>query len=387
MHHVTTAWPDAAVREYDPHVTGPLPDAFSGADQDLILIGHRLGSMDGLASLRRYCARPAFPPAIFFTSSDDPAAGAKALQYGAQSFFHKSDISHPALIAAIRKALSSRRSLASTDSLFFGEGGAGRPGARGYRLLRKLASGDGSSVYLTEQEATGREVVLKILREVPDALDDEEDALTRFLQEFELIAELDHPNVVKIFDLGISDDHAYIAMEYFPAGDLRVRMKAGVTPEAAMDYMRQIAGALEAIHSVGILHRDLKPANIMLRADDTIALIDFGLAKKFRLRTGLTGTGEIFGTPYYMSPEQGHGRPVDRRSDLYSLGVIVYEMLSGEKPFLAESAMGIIYKHSHAPIPRLAPSMAAYQPLVDRLMAKDPAERFQTVEEVRAWQP
>lgn len=387
MHHVTTVWHDAVITEYDPHVSGALSESFVGADQDLIMIGHRMGSMDGLEALRVYCAKPSFPPAIFFTASPDPAAGARALQYGAQSFFHKSDIGHGALIAAVRRALSSRRSLASTDSLFFGEGGRSRPGARGYRLKRRIASGEGSSVYLTEHETTGRPTVLKILRAVPDAVDEEDDALTRFLQEFEVIAELDHPNIVRIHDLGIGDDHAYIAMEYFPAGDLRARIRAGMSTEEALEITRQIAAALEAIHAVGILHRDLKPGNIMLREDGSIALIDFGLAKRLRLAAEITGTGEIFGTPYYMSPEQGHGRSTDERSDLYSLGVILYEMLTSEKPYTGDSAMGIIYKHGHAPVPRLPEDRAALQPLLDRLMAKDPAGRFQSAAEVREWQP
>ncbi len=392
MHHITTVWQDAVITEYDPHVSGALADTFGGADNDVVLIGHRLGSMDGLQALRRYCARPSFPPVIFFTASRDPADGARALQYGAQSFFHKSDIGHAALIAALRRALGSRRSLASTDSLFFGHGGQGGQdgkggSARGYRLRRKIASGDGSAVYLTEHEASGRDVVLKILRQVPDATEEDEDPLNRFLQEFEVIAELDNPNIVRIHDLGIGDDHAYIAMEYFPAGDLRARIRAGMDVHEALDVARQIAGALKAIHAVGILHRDLKPGNIMLREDGSIALIDFGLAKRLRLRAEITGTGEIFGTPYYMSPEQGHGRHTDERTDLYSLGVILYEMLTGGKPYTADSAMGIIYKHGHAEIPRLPAESAALQPLVDGLLAKDPADRFQCADEVLAWQP
>jgi tRNA A-37 threonylcarbamoyl transferase component Bud32/CheY-like chemotaxis protein len=385
MHHITTVWHDAVISQYDPHVSGALPDTFGGADQDLILIGHRLGSMDGLEALKVWCRGPSFPPAIFFTATRDPAAGARALQYGAHTFFHKSEIGHAALIGAIRKALGARRSLASTDSLFFGEAGRSRPGARGYRLKRRLAAGDGSSVYLTEHESTGREVVLKILREVPDAIDDDSDALSRFLREFEVIAELDNPNIVRIDDLGIGDDHAYIAMEYFPGGDLRGRIQAGMGAEEALDVLNQIAGALKAIHSVGILHRDLKPANIMLREDGSIALIDFGLAKRARLEAEVTGEGEIFGTPYYMSPEQGHGRLADQRSDLYSLGVILYEMLTREKPFVADSAMGIIYRHGHAPIPRLPAPVDWLQPLLDGLLAKDPADRFQNADEVLSW--
>jgi serine/threonine protein kinase len=154
---------------------------------------------------------------------------------------------------------------------------------------------------------------------------------------------------VRIYDLGIADDHAYIAMEHFPAGDLRQRMKAPLTPaETALHYLEQIASALEAIHAVGMLHRDLKPANVMLRTDGTLCLIDFGLAKANETDAELTGTREIFGTPYYMSPEQGHAELIDARSDLYSLGVVYYEMLTGRKPYTGASAMEVIYKHKRA---------------------------------------
>ena len=148
----------------------------------------------------------------------------------------------------------------------------------------------------------------------------------------------------------------------------------------AADYTRQIAGALAAIHDAGILHRDLKPANIMFRDDGSLALIDFGLAKQMRLHAAITGTGQIFGTPYYMSPEQGHAEPTDERSDLYSLGCILYEMLTGERPFTASSPMGVIYRHAHAPRPRLSRALTHFQPLLDRLLAVDRFERYQSAE-------
>jgi serine/threonine protein kinase len=137
-----------------------------------------------------------------------------------------------------------------------------------------------------------------------------------------------------------------------------------------------MASALEVVHEVGVLHRDLKPGNIMLRADNSLAIIDFGLAKQSELKAEITGTGEIFGTPYYMSPEQGHGQQLDVRSDLYSLGVIFYEMLTHKKPYLAATPMGVIYLHGNAPIPRLEGELAAYQPLLERLLAKEPGDRF-----------
>ena len=200
-----------------------------------------------------------------------------------------------------------------------------------------------------------------------------------------MIAVIDHSNIVKNYDLGVADDHADIAMEYLDAGDLRQRINEKIYANVAVNYLREIASALARIHEVGILHRDLKPGNIMLRRDNSIALIDFGLAKRLRLQMEITGSGEIFGTPYYMSPEQGHGNPVDQRSDIYSLGVIFYEMLTGEKPYLAETAMGIIYKHAQAPIPLLPARFAEYQSLLNMMLAKKPEDRLQSVAEVDEW--
>jgi serine/threonine protein kinase len=155
----------------------------------------------------------------------------------------------------------------------------------------------------------------------------------------------------------------------------------------AYRLMRDIAGALRVMHGAGILHRDLKPTNVLFRDDGSLALIDFGLAKQAALQAEVTGAGAIFGTPYYVSPEQGHGEPVDERGDIYSLGVIFFEMLTGTKPFDGDTAMAVIVKHRQAPIPRLSTHLQEFQPLVDRMLAKQPGDRFQSVDDVLAWQP
>src|SRR5690606_27384221 len=130
-----------------------------------------------------------------------------------------------------------------------------------------------------------------------------------------------------------------IAMEYCGGGSLKRRITAGLDPDEAWTLMREIAGSLGALHEAGILHRDLKPTNVLFRNDGTLVLIDFGLARQAVLRAELTGAGEIFGTPYYMSPEQGHGETVDQRGDIYSLGIVFFEMLTGSKPFEGDTAM------------------------------------------------
>jgi serine/threonine protein kinase len=150
----------------------------------------------------------------------------------------------------------------------------------------------------------------------------------------------------------------------------------------AVRYAQQIAAALSVIHGFGILHRDLKPSNIMFRDDDTIALIDFGLAKQMELEAALTGNGQIFGTPYYMSPEQGHGNALDVRSDIYSLGCLFYEMLVGRRPFVASSAMGIIYKHAHSARPQLDADLRLFSKLLGKMYAADPHQRYASTDQL-----
>jgi serine/threonine protein kinase len=251
----------------------------------------------------------------------------------------------------------------------------------GHRFVRELAIGGTSMVYLAESERAGEMVVLKVLRDAPEA-GDVHTQFARFLQEYELISKIRHPNVVRIHDLGIADDHAYIAMEYFPRGDLRALIAKGIERPTAVQCLAQMASALQVVHEVGVLHRDLKPGNIMVRADGTLAIIDFGLAKHVDVRVDMTGTGEIFGTPYYMSPEQGHGQELDVRSDLYSLGVIFYEMLTRKKPYLAATPMGVIYLHANAPVPALEAELSIYQSILNGLLAKDPAARFGSAREL-----
>ena len=382
-HHISIHWPDSRISEFDPIVSGHLPEEFSGAGNDIILLGNKLGEREGVDVIRTFLKRPNFPALVYF---GDEGEAEVALDRGADGFFVRNDVRHDKLIVRISDILVSRRKVSSTGSLFVGDEATGiRPLIRGYRFIRKLGTSSHSSVYLAERESSGMKVVLKVLQQIPDVSDQSIAAFDRFLLEYELIAEIEHPNIVKIYDLGVADDHAHIAMEYLDAGDLRRRINEHIIAPVAVQYLRQIASALARIHDVGILHRDLKPGNIMLRRDNTIALIDFGLAKRLRLEMEITGSGEIFGTPYYMSPEQGHGDAVDERSDIYSLGVIFYEMLTGEKPFHADTAMGIIYKHAQDPIPLLPSRFAEYQSLLNLMLAKDPANRMQSVAEVSEW--
>jgi serine/threonine protein kinase len=314
---------------------------------------------------------------LLFASQGDELLAVDALKAGAANYFPKARVRHQRLIEAIR-AETRTVSVDATGALLVNH--RALTGARKRRLVEKIYAGDLSSVYLAETEGDGERIALKVLRHVPDAGAGR--VFDRFLQEYEVIARVQHQNVVRIFDLGVADDHAYIAMEYLSAGSLAERMATPLEPARALEYARQIGGALAAIHEAGILHRDLKPANIMFREQGTLALIDFGLAKQVRLHAAITGTGQIFGTPYYMSPEQGHAEPTDERSDLYSLGCILYEMLTGERPFTASSPMGVIYRHAHASRPRLARGLTHLQPYLDRLLAVERVQRYQSAREL-----
>jgi serine/threonine protein kinase len=383
MHHLTTHWPDAIISAYDPTAAGHLPDEFSGAGNDLILLGSEHGEdREGVDVLRKFLDRKNFPPVVYFGTEEDQD---EAHSLRPDAHFIRYHINHDSLIVGLSEVLLSRERVASTNSLFVGDMRAGiHPLIRGYRFMRSLGSTDYSGVYLAERESTHLQVVLKVLRQIPGQ-EVSTGAFDRFLQEYETIADMDHPNIVRIYDLGVSDDHAHIAMEYLAGGDLRLKIDAGIAERQAVQYVRQIASALSAIHDKGVLHRDLKPGNIMLRKDGSIALIDFGLAKSAKLESEITDKGEIFGTPYYMSPEQGHGNDVDERSDIYSLGVIFYEMLTGKKPFRADTAMGIIYLHANAPIPLLPTRYAKYQALLNMMLAKLPGDRLQSAAEIDEW--
>ncbi len=374
------------IREYDPLVSGRLPEAFSGAGNDVVLLGHPSGRGDALDWLRQFRALPRFPPIVVIGSGEERQIVA-SMRAGADDYVGKPGLHNARLIEAIEEALKAppRAAPGSSSPGDPAVTGSRDPIPRNYEIIRKLSHGELATVYLARQRNSERQLVLKVLHQIADSSTGK--ILDRFLREYELIARLDHPNVVRIYDFGVADDHAYIAMEYCGGGSLKRRIAAGMDRYEAYRLMRDIAGALSVLHAAGILHRDLKPTNVLFRDDGSLALIDFGLAKQVALQAEVTGAGAIFGTPYYMSPEQGHGEPVDLRGDIYSLGIIFFEMLTGAKPYDGETAMAVIVKHRQSPVPGLPTSLREFQPLIQRMLAKQPAERFQTIEELLAWQP
>jgi serine/threonine-protein kinase PpkA len=251
----------------------------------------------------------------------------------------------------------------------------------GYTVVHIIGQGGQAQVFLAERDHDGLRVALKVLNRT---LRNDPVFLQRFVREYKLVASVNSPYVARIYDQGFSGDHPYIAMEFLPSGTLAARIREGLTTRAALRIASQIAQALEAIHSRGIVHRDLKPANILFRADGRPVLVDFGLARDMRVNSTLTVAGQFLATPRYMSPEQCLGRPIDARSDLYSLGAVLYEMITGRKIYDGANSAEVIAMHVNAPPPQLADLLSVHQPLLDRLLAKEPNERFQSAAEVVA---
>lgn len=374
-HHVAAARPGAKIVGHDPGVDRALPQGFDAAAWDLVFLDHRPGEHDGFAVLRELKTLPECPPIVVLTPQGDQRAVVRALQGGADDYLAKGPSSHEHIGRVVREAV--RRGRRRSPGPVASPGTSDTPDfkLKGHRLLQQLGTGSTASVYLMEKVQSERLVVAKVFRQVAEDVEPSA-PLQRFLREYEMIAAVRHPNIVRIFDLGMDDDMAFIVMEYFAGGQLGTRLAHGMPMRQALDYLAQMVRALAAIHAVGVLHRDLKPANIMLRDDGSLALIDFGVAKLRDAAPELTSLGEIFGTPYYMSPEQGEGAPVDERADLYSLGVVFHEMLTGRKPYVAGSPMAVIWKQRHAPLPVLPAQLRACQPLLEGLMAKSLEDRF-----------
>ncbi len=396
--YIAVEWPDAEITEWDPVTQGDIDDNHDLAVYNVMLLDYVLGKADGLDWLKRLRRRADCPPVIFLTGAGNEQVAVTALKNGAFDYLRKHDLSKARLVEAVRAAMDARKAteitqrMARTAALSelnrtpeVARVSAGdAPNAQvieinGYHVIRKIGSGGMSTVYLVTRLDDNQQLVMKIL---DSKLCEDNEFLMRFIQEYGMISKIKSRHIVKIYDQGFTDRHVYIAMEYFANGDLRARIKSGITPDQAMDLLGQVASALQAIHEHGIVHRDLKPENIMFRSDDSLAIVDFGIAKIISDVNSLTQTGHILGTPYYLSPEQAKGEALDGRSDLYSAGIMLFEMLAQRRPFTATTPIALVNKHISDPIPRLPDGMERYQELIDVLMAKSPAARFASAKQL-----
>lgn len=395
QHHLSIAWPTALTTRADPAELQRLVDSSALGQFDLVLLGTSFGTdpdaadSPGLEWLRRLREQAELPPVIVLADDGNELAAVRALRLGAADYLPKSLVTTGRLLVAMRLALRvqeygrrPRHDVPAAAPVL-------HPPAEvpvshvipRYAILRRLGESDKAVVYLAYSEELECQVALKVSRRNHG---EGTDARQFFAREYAAIAALDHPSIVDIYDYGTYGGHEYLAMEYFPCGDLKARLQQGISPDQSLVYLRRIAEALSIVHAAGLVHRDLKPPNVMLRENDDVVLIDFGLARSLDQSDGSTRAGTLRGSPYYMSPEQAEGRVLDRRTDLYSLGVIFHEMLTGRKPHTGTSALEVLRQHVQAPVPRLPQSLAAHQPLLDRLMAKDREQRLDSVEALLA---
>jgi eukaryotic-like serine/threonine-protein kinase len=404
-------WPHAEIERYAPEAGMPDPKMRWNRYQLVFLAADlsRIGQ-SGLAWLKALRQNPETPPIIMLSNESDEDVATRAIKLGAAGYLSKSKMSPSRLVEtaleALKEGAEARANLDMTmstgavsglhssvkrsevgsrptpsspqrrNSLANGE----PPRVPGFRVLNKIADGGMASVFFVERLEDQERMVLKTLPIVASETDPE--YISRFMGEFDLIMRIDHPNVVKVHERGICGDFAYIAMEYLAEGDLKSALAQGVVLHVALEFAQQIAGGLQAIHSMGVVHRDVKPANILFASDHRLVLSDFGISKDLTSSRKNTLPGTTLGTPAYLSPEQITGEGVDHRSDLYSLGIIVYEMLVGQRPYSGRNTTELLEAHMKQPIPRLAPELKKYQSIIDGLLAKDPDDRFQSADEL-----
>ncbi len=383
-HHLEIIWPEAHPDYRDESEFAKLLAKLSRDNYDLVILSGLLSdwphksalSLEWLRSLRR---QKQVPPIVLIGHNGNELAAVQALRLGAADYLPRDLLNGQLLERSLRIALHRGRRQARREPP--------KPSARvvpvpvdparpiapkGYELLRELGDSTRACVWLAYSQALRHEVALKISKPALEELHEYQS----FAREHAAIAALKHSSVVALYDYGLHEGHEYLAMEYFPCGDLKRRLLHPISPPECLDYAHRIATALQVVHAGGLLHRDLKPPNIMLRADGSVVLIDFGLAKRVDSDSTNTAIGVLRGSPFYMSPEQVLGRTLDARSDLYSLGVLFYEMLTGNRPYTGLTAMDVMHQHVKAERPELAAHLAPFNPLLKRLMAVDPAERY-----------
>ena len=386
-HHVTSHWPSAQVTTVPPGEAASLSRLITERAPDAVLLQADFADDAAAGAVLQYMtqvllAQPTLYCIVLAENGGEMSA-VRTLKGGAKDYLPVARINRDQLLAAITEACSKRRA-ATAASKALSQSGSETSGVEvpGYSILKEIATSNFSQVFLARSDRLRRNVVLKVMNrgESSRELDDAE----RFQREYEIISSITHRAIAEIYDFGSLPRHLYLAMEYFPCGDLRDRLRNPLSVDESLYYLRAIAEALRVIHVFGILHRDLKPANVMLREDNSPVLIDFGLARRSLDDAGTTGIGQVLGSPYYISPEQSLGQRVDARTDLYSLGVMFYEMLTGQRPYAGRSAVAIMEQHSNSPVPILPAPTAVQQPLLDRLMAKQQSARYASADELLA---
>ena len=325
-----------------------------------------------LASLARLHAQLPDLPIFVFARGGNERSAARAMKLGASDYWPI----HSVIVGELSSALQPLVDPPSAPGL---RGEAGdrwrQPAIAGYTLMKKIAHSSLASVYLARNGEFKEPVALKI-QAINGGAKVSMAERARFTQECEMLSRLNHRSIANVLDYGITDEQLYLALEYFPCGSLRDRMKHPVSVIDALNYARQIGEALQIVHAARIVHRDLKPSNLMLTNDNRLVLIDFGSARMQLMPDDQARPQDCTGTPYYVCPEQTADSQPDARGDLYSLGVVLFEMLAGRLPYTGKNLTEILAAHRGDPIPRLPERVQSYQPIIDRLLAKNPLDRY-----------
>jgi tRNA A-37 threonylcarbamoyl transferase component Bud32 len=336
-----------------------------------------------LASLGRLHAAVPNLPIFVFARGGNERSAARAMKLGAIDYWPIHSVIVGELCTALAPLLEAPQPTEAASPGPAKIAAADRwrqPEVAGYSMLKKIAQSTSAGVFLARNAEFTHPVALKIQAIKGEQIVSEADR-ERFTKECEILSKLNHRSIANVLDFGVNADCMYLALEYFPCGSLRDRLKHPVSEADAVNYAHQIGEALQIVHAARVVHRDLKPSNLMLTNENRLVLIDFGSARTQFSANDLTHSDDCTGTPYYVCPEQIDDREPDARGDLYSLGVVLFEMLSGSLPFMGRNLADILAAHRSAPIPRLAEPLKMYQTIIDRLLAKDPSDRYASAAE------
>ncbi len=369
-------WPNLQITSYL-WARGCPDETYDWTGCDLVVLEHRLHNAydQGIAWLRAIRRNPAAPAIVLISDELTESLRTEAERAGAAAVLNKSDLSPRQFVECLDRVF--RRSDPDWPTSPSDEVTAVQ--VPGYCIVRPIAPINRGWLSLATDESTGQTVALKILRVTEEA---DPKFLRRFKHEYGILSELQDPNVVKVFKQGVVEDCMYIAMEYCDGGNLKERIRRGISTEAAVGYLAQLMRGLKAVHARGILHRDLRPTNLLFRERDTLVLTDFGIERDISDNARLTSTRSLVADLNYVSPESIRDGMVDPRSDLYSAGIVFYHMLTGEVPFKSASITAMLDAHMNAAIPILPRSTSELQPLINGLLEKDPNDRFQSAADV-----